>query len=155
MQRKSALQLAIPASCTLHALAWKPFLTTPNFSIFQFFMNGIYYSSSVIWILQKNFTCQPCELKTQFTSPIIKSSTRGLLPGHYSVYSLCTLFNIISLELEPLNAFLTTLLLRNMKQTSPMKLIKYLYKWLDKVVSHMLSFLCKQYRNDYSCIAYN
>ena len=42
----------------------------------------------------------------QFTSPIIKSNTPGLLPGHYSVYSLCTLFNIIYLELEPLNAFL-------------------------------------------------
>ena len=101
----------------------KAILTTPNFfyewDLVQFFCN---LNSP------KNITCQPGELKMQFTSPIIKSSTRWLLPGHYSVYSLCTLFNIISLELEPLNAFLTTLLLRNMKQTSPMKLIKYLYK---------------------------
>ena len=45
----------------------------------------------------------------QFTGPIIKSSTPGLLPEHYSVYSLCTLFNVIYLELEPLNAFLNNI----------------------------------------------
>ena len=80
----------------------------------------------------KNFTCQPCKLKTQFTSPIRKSNTSGLLPRHFCIYSLWTLFNIIWLELEPLNAFLKTLLLGNTRQTSPMKLIKYLYnlEWI-------------------------
>ena len=71
----------------------------------------------------ENFTCQPGKLKMQFTSSIIKSSTLGLLPGHYAVYSLYTLFIIIWLELEPLNAFLTTLLLGNTRETSPIKLL--------------------------------
>ena len=39
------------------------------------------------------------QVKNAVTSSIIKSSTPGLLPGHYSVYSLCTLFNIIWLNL--------------------------------------------------------
>ena len=138
VQRKSALQLAIPA-------IWLAPI---------FFMNGIDYSSSVIWSWIP-FTCQPGKLKTQFSSPVIKSSTPGLLREHHSVYSLCTLFNLISLELGPLNAFLTTLLLGNTRQTFPMKSIKYLHKWLNKVVYHMLAPLHKEYRNDYSCIAYN
>ena len=107
----------------LACISLKAILTTPNFfyewDLLQFFCN---LNS------QKNFTYRPGKLKTQFTSPIIKSGTRVLLLGHYSVYYLYTLFNIISPELEPLNAFLTTLLLRNMKQTFPMKLIKYMYK---------------------------
>ena len=45
--------------------------------------------------------------------------------------------------------------LGNSRQTSRMKVIKYLYKRLNKVVYYMLSFLHNQYRNDYSCIAYN
>ena len=75
---------------SLHTLAWKPFWLTPIFFYgwdwLQFFCN----LNSL-----KNFNCQPGKLKTQFTSPIIKSSTQGLLPGHYSVYSLCTLFNVV------------------------------------------------------------
>ena len=100
----------------------KAILTSPNF-----FMNGIDYSSSESEFPRKLYL-PARQVKNAVTSSIIKSSTPGLLPGHYSVYSVCTLFNITWLELEPLNAFLTTLLLLNTTQTSPMKLLKCLYK---------------------------
>ena len=77
----------------------KAILTSPNF-----FMNGIDYSSSESEFSRKLYL-PARQVKNAVTSSIIKSSTPGLLPGHYSVYSLCTLFNIIWLELEPLNAF--------------------------------------------------
>ena len=90
----------------------------------------------------ENFTCQPGKLKMQFTSSIRKSSTPGLLPGHYAVYSLYTLFIIIWLELEPLNASVNNTFTRKYETNLPDEIIK---------IPVQVSFLHKQYRNDYSC----
>ena len=63
VQRKSVLQPAIRASCSLHVLAPIPF-----------FISGINYNPSVIWISQKNSTCPSGKLRTKITSPITKST---------------------------------------------------------------------------------
>ena len=49
-----------------------------------------FHSSSVIWIPQKNFTCPLGKLKPEFTSPIGKSISPGLLDATFFV-SWCIL----------------------------------------------------------------
>ena len=95
----------------------------------------------------KYFTCQPGKLKKEFTSPIINTSSPGLLPGHYS---LCTLFKIVSWNLN----FNKTFTLKYETHFLD-ELVKYLYKWVDEVVYLLLSFLHKQHRDNYSRTACN
>ena len=74
VQRKSFLQLAIRASWSRHLLAQMSFQLAPKTFwrtelISQFFC----YSNS-----SKNITCPSGKLKTEFTSPIAKSTSPGL-----------------------------------------------------------------------------
>ena len=74
VQRKSFLQLAIRASWSQHLLAQTSFQLAPKAFwraelISQFFC----YSNS-----SKNITCPSGKLKTEFTSPIEKSTSPGL-----------------------------------------------------------------------------
>ena len=41
-------------------------------------MSRIDYSSSVMWISPKKFICPSCKLRTEFASPIAKSTSSGL-----------------------------------------------------------------------------
>ena len=74
VQRKSLLQLVIRASWSQHLLALTSFQLAPKTLwpaelISQFFC----YSNS-----SKNITCPSGKLKTEFTSPIAKSTSPGL-----------------------------------------------------------------------------
>ena len=140
-KEKVSFTACYPGKLYLACTNLKAILTSPNFFLWMGLITVLLNLNSL-----KNFTFQPGKLKMQLISWIIKSSTPGLFPGHCSVYSLkCTLFNIIWLQLEPLNAFLTTLLLGNRRQTSQKKLLKYLYNLSTIFV----------YASGYSCIAYN
>ena len=46
-------------------------------------------SSSVIQILQKNITCPSGKLKTEFTSPIAKSTSHGLSDTNFTLHAAC------------------------------------------------------------------
>ena len=50
------------------------FLTSPR----KFLISSVDYSSSVIWISKKKPTCPLGKLRTEFTSPISKSTSSGL-----------------------------------------------------------------------------
>ena len=57
-------------------------------------MSRINYSSSVIWILPpKNVTCLSGKLRTEFSSPIAKSTSPARVIRH--LYFLCTLHRLI------------------------------------------------------------
>ena len=73
VQRKSVLQPAIRASCTLHVLTHKSFQLAQNPLI-----SKIDYNPSVIWIFPKNSTCPSGKLRTKITGPIAKSTSPGL-----------------------------------------------------------------------------
>ena len=71
VQRKSVLQPAFRASCSYHELAHKSFQLAPK----PFLISRIDYNPSVIWISPKHSTCLSGKLRTEFTSPIAKSTS--------------------------------------------------------------------------------
>ena len=74
VQRKLFLQLAIRASWSLHFLAQTSFQLAPKaFWREELTSQFICYSNS-----SKNITCPSGKLKTEFTSPIAKSTSPGL-----------------------------------------------------------------------------
>ena len=74
MQRKSFLQLAIRASWSQHLLAQTSFQLAPEaFWREELTSQFFCYSNS-----SKNITCPLGKLKTEFTSPIAKSTSPGL-----------------------------------------------------------------------------
>ena len=74
MQRKSFLQLAIRASWSKHLLAQTSFQLVPKaFRRAELISHFFCYSNS-----SKNITCPSGKLKTDFTSPIAKSTSPGL-----------------------------------------------------------------------------
>ena len=119
----------------------KAILTSRNY--YYFFMNGIdglvFISKLKSYLQVENVFIS--KLKTEFTSPIMKSSSPGLLPGHYS---LCTLFNIFSWNLNLWMPF---------NNTFTLKYETNLPEEMNEIP--FVSFLPKQYRNNYSCIACN
>ena len=76
MQRKSVLQPAFRASCSLHVhvLANKSFQLAPK----PFLISRIDCNPSVIWISPKNSTCPSGKLSTKITSAIAKSTSPRL-----------------------------------------------------------------------------
>ena len=54
-------------------------------------MSRIDYSSSVIQISKKNITCPLGKLKTEFTSPIVKSTSPGLSDTTFFARWICYL----------------------------------------------------------------
>ena len=74
VQRKSFLQLAIQASWSEHLLTQKSFQLAPKtFWLAELISQFFCYSNS-----SKNITCPSGKLKTEFTSPIAKSTSPGL-----------------------------------------------------------------------------
>ena len=74
IQRKSFLQLAIRASWSQHSLAQTSFQLAPKtFWLAELISQFLCFSN-----FSKNITCPSGKLKTEFTSPIAKSTSPGL-----------------------------------------------------------------------------
>ena len=83
VQRKSVLQPAIWASCSYQIVpAHESFNQLQN----PFWLAGVGYNPSVIWISPKNSTYPSDKLRAKITSPIAKSNCPGLSDMTFSAH---------------------------------------------------------------------